>query len=223
MNKIFAAIIVAVVSLVVSPIQAHSSPLGCIVGGGAGGLLGSLIGSGSGQLVAVGAGAVLGCASGNSITNNQYGNNNQHGGHGHQHSSVTYQTYKERYGCYTVTHSGYVPCNQAGHHFIRTSTPGYTYSKSVYYDQQPGNYGIYPTRRTVVHHQPQQVIVQAPPVVINSAPNYGALGCSLTSGQPYLREYTQPITVGGREVQGYGNACYTQNGDWRIVDGPRAP
>ena len=33
----------------------------------------------------------------------------------------------------------------------------------------------------------------------------------------YCREYTQTVTVGGREQQGYGTACRQPDGSWLIV------
>lgn len=40
--------------------------------------------------------------------------------------------------------------------------------------------------------------------------------------ESYCREYTKDITVGGKEVEGYGRACRQPDGSWRIVklEGP---
>jgi surface antigen len=48
----------------------------------------------------------------------------------------------------------------------------------------------------------------ARPVVYDPPPAYGA--------QPHCREYTAPVTVGGRTVEGYGQACLQPDGSWRL-------
>lgn len=37
------------------------------------------------------------------------------------------------------------------------------------------------------------------------------------SGQ-YCREYTQTISVGGKQAQGYGTACRQPDGSWQIIE-----
>lgn len=87
-----------------------------------------------------------------------------------------------------------------GGHIITSHGPrrvGYTRSRSIYYDQRPEVFGIIPPHRHTI---------------------YNEVGCSLQSnGQPYLREYTMKVTIGGRLQDAYGQACYTLNGDWKIV------
>ena len=34
----------------------------------------------------------------------------------------------------------------------------------------------------------------------------------------YCREYTKTVTIGGRQQQAYGTACYQPDGSWEIVD-----
>jgi hypothetical protein len=67
---------------------------------------------------------------------------------------------------------------------------------------------------------PPAVVYQAPPPVAYyqapyQAPQAGiALGRDVGQG---CREYTAPVTVGGRVVQGYGIACPRPDGTWQIV------
>lgn len=64
-------------------------------------------------------------------------------------SDIEYLTYRERYGGYTVTCGhGYRPM-ETSPSSLATATPGYTYSKSIYCDQQPEAYGIYPVRHWI--------------------------------------------------------------------------
>jgi len=39
-----------------------------------------------------------------------------------------------------------------------------------------------------------------------------------TASGGYCREYSQTITVGGRQQQGYGTACRQPDGTWQIVE-----
>ena len=63
---ILAAFAVAMLSI---PTVAQAGTLGCLLGAAAGGLGGAQIGSGKGQLAAVGLGTLLGCGVGSSIQN----------------------------------------------------------------------------------------------------------------------------------------------------------
>jgi len=203
---------------VAMPNYASANVLGCLVGGGAGAAGGSLIGSGNGQLAAVGAGAVLGCLIGDNVSDSV---SNQHQyDHHHNHGVVEerrYLTYKERYGCYTMTEYGYVPCEQAGRSFHRMATPGYTYSKSIYYDQRPEAHGIYPVyKRTVIHERPTTIVVPVQPARVD----YAALGCLDNGGSPYIREYQTEVTIHGKKVPAYGTACYTPDGSWKVITDP---
>ena len=124
-----------------------------------------------------------------------------------------YLTYRERFGGYTMTPHGYLPMNAAGPYQIRTSTPGYTYSKSVYWDQHPSAFGIYPITRREVH-----ITTANPPVVYDERINYASLGCAVDeSGRPYLREYQTEGTVGKETVSAYGTACRQPDGTWMLV------
>jgi hypothetical protein len=38
------------------------------------------------------------------------------------------------------------------------------------------------------------------------------------ASEPYCREYTKSIIVGGVRQSGYGTACYKPDGSWEIVD-----
>lgn len=138
----------------------------------------------------------------------------------HEHPGTTvviddqtqYLTYRERFGGYTMTPYGYVPIREAGPYGIVTSTPGYTWSKSIYYDQRPEAFGIYPVRRKEIH-----VITSGS---LPASIDYVHIGCSVDAGgQPYLREYQTKITVDGKLVPAYGTACRQPNGDWKLVGG----
>ena len=51
--------------------------------------------------------------------------------------------------------------------------------------------------------------------------NYGSITPSnyyQNSDGSYCREYSQTITVGGRQEQGYGRACRQADGTWKIVE-----
>jgi len=124
--------------------------------------------------------------------------------------STEYLTYRERYGGYTMTPHGYIPFHRSGNHFIRTSTPGYTWSKSVYWDQRPEAFGIYPVRRTEVH-----VVTSG---LIKENVDYARAGCAVNErGEPYLREYTTEVEVGGEKVPAYGTACRQPDNDWKLI------
>lgn len=43
------------------------------------------------------------------------------------------------------------------------------------------------------------------------------------SDAPYCREYTQPIKIGGRIEEGYGQACLQPDGSWQKVDDQGQP
>lgn len=58
-----------VVAMLSIPTIAQAGTLGCLLGAAAGGFGGAQIGSGNGQLAAVGAGTLLGCGIGSSIQN----------------------------------------------------------------------------------------------------------------------------------------------------------
>lgn len=46
---------------------------------------------------------------------------------------------------------------------------------------------------------------------------------ALTAAEGDCREYTVPITVGGRAETAYGKACRQPDGSWQIVQGPGGP
>lgn len=86
-----------------------------------------------------------------------------------------------------------------GFNFAAPVFPGYGYAYPYPYYYGP----------------PPAVVYQAPPPVAYSAPPSGiALGRDVGQG---CREYTAPVTVGGRVVQGYGIACPRPDGSWQIV------
>jgi hypothetical protein len=72
--------------------------------------------------------------------------------------------------------------------------------------------GYYPRH---YHAPPPVVIYRQPQVVYQAPPPRIALGAHVGQG---CREYTTPITVGGRVVQGYGIACPRPDGTWQIVE-----
>lgn len=37
------------------------------------------------------------------------------------------------------------------------------------------------------------------------------------SGEPYCREFTKVVTIGGRPENAYGRACYQPDGSWQVV------
>lgn len=45
-----------------------------------------------------------------------------------------------------------------------------------------------------------------------------ALVGSAQAAEPYCREFSQQIVVGGKVRQGYGTACLQPNGSWQIVN-----
>lgn len=190
-------------ALIVSATPSRGGTFGCLVGAAGGGFGGAQIGSGSGQLAATAAGTLLGCALGSNLQDRD-----SHIHRGHVHDSWEYQTYKQRYGGYTMTQYGYVPINRATGYV--TTRPGYTFSRSIYYDQRPEVFGIYPVRRRVVEH-----VVTSPPAVQRPTPHY--TGCALYNGEPYLREYQSTVVVGGRNVPAYGTACYQPDGSWKLI------
>jgi hypothetical protein len=73
--------------------------------------------------------------------------------------------------------------------------PPYYYPPPVYYYGPPV---AYVERAPAIQPSPQ----------INLGPSVGQ-GC---------REYTAPMTVGGRVVEGYGIACPRPDGSWQIVN-----
>jgi hypothetical protein len=86
-----------------------------------------------------------------------------------------------------------------GFNFAAPVYPGYAYPPSYYYAPPPA----------VVYQAPPPAVAYQPP------PQPGiALGRDVGQG---CREYTAPVTVGGRVVQGYGVACPRPDGSWQIV------
>jgi hypothetical protein len=89
-----------------------------------------------------------------------------------------------------------------GFNFVAPVYPAYP---SYYYGPPPA----------VVYQTPPAAIYQGPPAVAYPGPQSGiALGRDVGQG---CREYTAPVTVGGRLVQGYGIACPRPDGSWQIV------
>lgn len=43
------------------------------------------------------------------------------------------------------------------------------------------------------------------------------LACVAQAAEPYCREFTQPLNIGGRAEHGYGTACQQPDGSWEIV------
>lgn len=150
-KMLFMSVMVAM-AVVATPVQAQQSNiLGCLLGAGAGGFGGSKIGSGSGQLAAVGAGTLLGCMVGSKIQQSM----NQP-----QQPSI-YQQTQSRYG---------------GQRWQQPSV-------TSRYNSWPG-----------VQQQQQRKPT-----------------C------PYSREYQSTVTVGGRQVPAYGQACSWDGGQtWRL-------
>ena len=70
----------------------------------------------------------------------------------------------------------------------------------------------------IVYQQPQRVmVVQTPARVVYVQPPQ-----RVVQSNRYCREYQQPITVGGRTVDGYGQACSYDGGKtWDL--GPLQP
>jgi hypothetical protein len=86
-----------------------------------------------------------------------------------------------------------------GFNFAAPVYPGYAYPSYYYYAPPPA----------VVYQAPPPAAYDQPP------PQPGiALGREVGQG---CREYTAPVTVGGRVVQGYGVACPRPDGSWQIV------
>lgn len=99
-----------------------------------------------------------------------------------------------RHGCCSHGNSFFL-----GFNFAAPVYPGYAYP-----------YYYYP---------PPAVVYQAPPAAYYQAPYQApqsgiALGRDVGQG---CREYTAPVNVGGRVVQGYGIACPRADGSWQIV------
>lgn len=209
MRKVLLLVAVVLTFPFLTAIPGKAGLLGCMVGGAGGGYGGSFIGNGSGQLAATAAGTLLGCVFGSNI---QDRDNYRQAPGVYVHDSYQLQTYKERYGGYTMTEYGYVPINRATGYV--TTRPGYTYSRSIYYDQRPEVFGIYPVHRRVVEH-----VIATPRVIVQQTPapvtNYS--GCVIYNGKPYLREYQTTIRVGGRNVPAYGTACYQPDGQWKLI------
>lgn len=76
--------------------------------------------------------------------------------------------------------------------------------------------------------QPQQAYYAPPPTVYAPSPSgyysqqpieaVPASDVYRTSSGQYCREYQSTIRVGGRIEQGYGTACMSPDGTWRVVD-----
>jgi hypothetical protein len=101
-----------------------------------------------------------------------------------------------------------------GHHgssvFLGFNFAAPVYPRYAYPYPYPYYYGP-----PVVYQAPPPVVYQAPPPVAYQAPSSGiALGRDVGQG---CREYTAPVNVGGRLVQGYGIACPRPDGTWQIV------
>lgn len=90
--------------------------------------------------------------------------------------------------------------------------PGYA---PAYYDYPPPRHYHRPPPREVVYYPP-------PPVYAAPAPRY--YGAPVTYEAPvqqpsnagYCREYQSTVTVGGRAVPAYGQACMQPDGSWKL-------
>ena len=126
---------------------------GTLIGAGLGGLVGSKVGQGRGQLAAVAAGALLGGFFGNEVGASL---------------DRADQLYAQRAQTQALGNADWQP--------VSWSNP------------DSGNHGTVTPTRTIQHSGTGQI----------------------------CREYQTTVTIGGREQQGYGTACQTADGDWRI-------
>jgi surface antigen len=99
--------------------------------------------------------------------------------------------------------------------------PGYTQSYSTGY--APTYYYEPPPRR---HYRPRPVYYAPPPPPAYYPPHryYGAPASyepAPAQPQQFCREYQSTITVGGRQVPGFGQACMQPDGSWQM--GPLQP
>jgi hypothetical protein len=74
----------------------------------------------------------------------------------------------------------------------------------------------YPTYAYPYYYAPPPAVVYQAPPVTYSQPLQPSIALGPEVGQG-CREYTAPVTVGGRVVQGYGVACPRPDGSWQIV------
>lgn len=52
---------------------------------------------------------------------------------------------------------------------------------------------------------------------IGSAVAFAIVAAGAQADEPYCREYTQPVNVGGKQQEGYGTACMQPDGSWQII------
>jgi surface antigen len=126
---------------------------GTLIGAGLGGLVGSKIGGGRGQLAAVAAGALLGGLFGNEVGASL---------------DRADQAYAQRAQNQAMNSADWQP--------VSWSNP------------DSGNHGTVTPTRTIQNRRTGEL----------------------------CREYQMDITVGGRSETGYGTACRTEDGDWRV-------
>lgn len=194
------SIVFALALLAATPQQANAGTLGCLLGAAAGGFGGAQIGKGTGRLMAVGAGTLLGCGLGSSIQNSDQ----------RRYQQPQYQRpYQPRYQPQYGQRSYRINYNQP--HWQRRVP----YSAPRYYNPRP----IYRPQPRIVYVQPQQQIVYAPPQqqIVYAQPQQ-----RVVQSNRYCREYQSPITVGNKTVEGYGQTCSYDGGkSWDL--GPLQP
>jgi hypothetical protein len=137
------------------------------------------------------------------------------------------------------------PATAGERHYFSTITigTGLTYYsgghggyRSHPFRPRPSYYSAYGRHRLHGHYfqtfvyrplpPPPVVYYQAPPVVYYQAPPRPAYVVApptvvYQANPGYCREYLAPIVVGGREVMGYGRACWRSDGSWE--KGPLRP
>ncbi len=105
------------------------------------------------------------------------------------------------------------------------NTTSYAAPQPVYYHYQP-NYVAPPAPPPTVvysqynygyghHHRPRPVVIEQPTIIQQ---NIVPVSYQQPEAQPYCREYSNRVVVGGRVQESYGTACMQPDGSWQIVN-----
>lgn len=182
------SIVFALALLAATPQQANAGTLGCLLGAAAGGFGGAQIGKGTGRLMAVGAGTLLGCGLGSSIQNSDQRRYQQP-----QYQRPYQPRYQPQYGQRNYRINYYQP------HWQRRVP----YSAPQYYNPRP----IYRPRPQIVYVQPQPQIVYVQPQqrVVQSNRYCREYQSPITVGNRSVEGYGQACSYDGGKTWDLGD------------------
>lgn len=127
-----------------------------------------------------------------------------------------------------ATVAGVILGGVAGHSVDRNWDSGTryrSYNNVSYVNPEPTYYSYAPAPQPTVvysqynyghhHHHPRPVVVQQQTIVQQ---NIVPVTYQQPAAEPYCREYSNRVVVGGRVQESYGTACMQPDGSWQIVN-----